>query len=87
MFRGTSVGLPVQSSFFVTKNRVKWLQVVKVVMNQSIESKVKSRIYGHKGGWCFTLRDFADLGSPESIKISVHRLSKEASLLALDSGV
>jgi hypothetical protein len=56
-------------------------------MLQSIENKVKSRVYGHGRGWCFTLKDFADLGSPESIKISVHRLSKEGLIQRLKIGL
>jgi hypothetical protein len=42
-------------------------------MNQSIENN--------------TLKDFADLGSPESIKISVHRLSKEGVIQRLKIGL
>lgn len=56
-------------------------------MAQSIENKVKSRMYGHKRGWCFTLKDFADIGSPESIKISVHRLFKEGLIQRLKIGL
>ena len=56
-------------------------------MKQSIENKVKSRIYGHGRGWCFTLKDFSDLGGEESIKISVHRLAKEELVQRLKIGL
>ena len=46
-------------------------------MSQSIEKRIKSRIFGHGRGWVFTLKDFTDLGSEEAIKISLHRLAKE----------
>jgi hypothetical protein len=46
-------------------------------MSQSIENKFKSRIYGHGRGWCFTLKDFVDIGSEEAIKVSMHRLTNQ----------
>jgi hypothetical protein len=56
-------------------------------MKQSIENKVKNRIFGHGRGWCFTLKDFSDLGGEESIKISVHRLAKEELVQRLKIGL
>lgn len=56
-------------------------------MKQGVENKVKSRIFGHGRGWCFTLKDFSDLGGEESIKISVHRLAKEELVQRLKIGL
>ena len=56
-------------------------------MIQSIENKVKSRIYGHGRGWCFTLKDFVDLGSEEAIKVSMYRLTKQELIQRLKIGL
>lgn len=56
-------------------------------MFQSIESRIKSRIYGHGKGWVFTLKDFTDLGSEEAIKISLHRMAKEGIVERLKTGL
>lgn len=56
-------------------------------MTQSIETKVKSRIYGHGMGWVFTLKDFTDLANQEAIKISLHRIVKEGIVERLKTGL
>jgi hypothetical protein len=56
-------------------------------MTQVIENKVKSRIYGHGRGWCFTQKDFTDLGSVEAIKISFFRLEKSDFIRRLSHGL
>jgi hypothetical protein len=56
-------------------------------MTQAIENKVKSRIYGHGRGWCFTIKDFSGLGSEAGIKISVHRLAKQKLIQRLIPGL
>ena len=56
-------------------------------MSQTVENKVKNRIYGHGRGWCFTLKEFSDLGSEEAIKISVHRLAKQELIHRLQIGL
>lgn len=43
---------------------------------QSIEDKVIARIYGYGKGWAFSQTDFTDLGSRQSIDVSLHRLSR-----------
>jgi len=43
---------------------------------QSIENKVKSRIYGKGRGWCFTQKHFSDLGSSDSIRKALSKLEK-----------
>lgn len=46
-------------------------------MSQSIENKVKNRIYGKGRGWVFTPKDFADLGSESAINTSLHRFEEK----------
>jgi len=43
-------------------------------MNQTIEQKVISRVYGNGRGWVFTPKDFSDLGTRSSIDVALHRL-------------
>ena len=54
---------------------------------QSIDNKIISRIYGKGRGWCFTPKSFSDLGSPESIRISLFRLSKKGTIRRLSRGL
>ena len=56
-------------------------------MNQSVGNKIKNRIYGHGKGWCFTLKDFSDLGSEEAIKVSAHRLAKQGIIKRIANGI
>ncbi len=56
-------------------------------MSQSIENKAKSRIYGHGRGWCFTQKDFIDLGSIEAIKVVFFRLEKSSFIRRLSHGL
>lgn len=49
-------------------------------MAQSIESKIISRIYGRGRGWAFSKKDFARLGSPESLDLALHRLLKKGTI-------
>jgi hypothetical protein len=56
-------------------------------MSQGVENKVKSRIYGHGKGWVFTLKDFIDLGSEESIKVALHRLAKDGIVERIKRGL
>lgn len=55
-------------------------------MSESIENKVKSRIYGLGRGWCFTLKDFVDTGIEEAIKVSMHRLTNQEIIQRLKVG-
>ena len=41
---------------------------------QSVDSKVVSRIYGHKRGWVFSRNDFLDIGGDDAIRKSLSRL-------------
>lgn len=56
-------------------------------MTQTIENKVKNRIYGHGRGWCFTQKDFSDLGSTEAVKISIFRLEQSGFIRRLSHGL
>jgi len=44
---------------------------------ENIANKIVSRIYGHGRGWCFTPKDFAGLGSTESVRIKLFRLVRQ----------
>ena len=54
---------------------------------QSIENKIISRIYGKGRGWCFTPKAFLDIGSPEAVRISLHRLEKKGTIRRLTRGL
>jgi hypothetical protein len=57
-------------------------------MNKNnIANKIISRIYGHGRGWCFTAKNFLDLGSPEAIRINLHRLEKKGVIRRLTHGL
>ena len=43
---------------------------------QSIENRIAARIQGKERGTCFTPKAFLDLGSPEAVRIALHRLEK-----------
>ena len=49
-------------------------------MPRSIETKNLSRTYGNGRGWAFSEKDFARLGSPESIHLALHRLQKKGTI-------
>jgi len=46
-----------------------------------------SRIYGKGRGWCFTPRAFLDLGTPQAIRIGLHRLEKKKTIRRLARGL
>lgn len=54
---------------------------------QEIAKLILSRIYGHGRGWCFTPKDFADLGSAESVRIKLFRLEKQKVIRRLAKGI
>jgi hypothetical protein len=54
---------------------------------KTIANKIISRIYGHGRGWCFTPKHFGDLGSPEAIRINLHRLEKKGVIRRLAHGL
>jgi len=54
---------------------------------QTVANNIINRIYGHGRGWCFTPKNFYDVGSPEAIRINLHRLEKEGVIRRLIRGL
>lgn len=54
---------------------------------QSIDSLVRSRIYGHARGWVFTPKHFFDLGSESAIDSALRRLKADGSIRQLTRGL
>jgi hypothetical protein len=54
---------------------------------QITANKIIRRIYGHGRGWCFTPKDFVDLGNSEAIRINLHRLEKKGIIRRLARGI
>ncbi|MDP2816485.1 MAG: DUF6088 family protein [Rectinemataceae bacterium] len=52
-----------------------------------IADKLLSRVYGMKRGWCFTPKDFLDLGSQSAIWQALSRLEKKGVIRKLIRGV
>jgi predicted transcriptional regulator of viral defense system len=53
----------------------------------SIEKRIVTRIQRKGRGWCFTPKVFLDLGSPESVRISLYRLQKRGTVRRLARGL
>ncbi len=53
----------------------------------SINNKIVKRIYSKGMGWCFTQKDFFDLGSPGAIRIALHRLEKKGTIRRIARGL
>ncbi len=54
---------------------------------QSIEKAIESRIQEKGSGACFTPKAFLDLGSPEAVRIALHRLERRGTLRRLARGI
>ena len=54
---------------------------------QVIEPKARSIIFGHRGGWVFTPRDFSRLGDPRSVGMALTRLSHKGIIRQLARGL
>jgi hypothetical protein len=54
---------------------------------QTISNKIINRIYGNGRDWCFTPKNFHDLGSPEVVRINLHRLEKKGVIRRLARGL
>lgn len=54
---------------------------------QVIEPKARSIIFGHRGGWVFTPRDFSRLGDPRSVGMALTRLSRKGIIRQLARGL
>jgi hypothetical protein len=53
----------------------------------SVEKRIGSRIQGKGRGWCFTPKAFLDLGSPEAVRLALHRLEKRNAIRRLTRGL
>ena len=73
--------------FRVMKTGQLSLQEKRVQNMQAIATKIISRIYGNGKRWCFTPRGFADLGSTESVRITLFRLVKKKTIRRLAKGL
>ena len=56
-------------------------------MTQAVENRVKNKIYGKGRGWCFTPKDFSDLGSSESIRKALSNLEQQDFIRRLSFGL
>jgi Family of unknown function (DUF6088) len=56
-------------------------------MDQSIESKILDRVYGHGRGWVFTPKYFSGLGDMRSIGMALTRLLRKGTIRRLDRGL
>ncbi len=56
-------------------------------MSQTIENKVRNRLYGKKRGWVFTPKDFSDLGGESAINTCLHRLEEKEFIVRLSHGL
>jgi len=54
---------------------------------QTVSNKIVNRIYGYGRGWCFTPKNFHDLGSPEAVRINLYRLEKKGTIRRLVRGL
>jgi len=56
-------------------------------MQQAIETKIISRIYGMGRGWAFSQADFADLGTRSAIDSALHRREREGVIRRVICGI
>jgi hypothetical protein len=56
-------------------------------MQQAIEQKILSRIYGNGRGWAFSPADFADLGARPTIDSALHRREREGVIRRVIRGI
>lgn len=56
-------------------------------MIESIENTIKSRIYGHGRGWCFTIDHFSDFNNNEAAKKALQRLEQSGLIRRLAKGL
>ena len=56
-------------------------------VHQTVESAVKSTIYGHGRGWVFTPKHFLGVGSPTAVRFVLFKLQKEKFIRRLSQGI
>jgi hypothetical protein len=54
---------------------------------QTIENKIINRIHSHGNGWCFTPKEFWDLGKAEAIRVGLFRLVRKRMIRRLANGL
>ncbi len=54
---------------------------------KTIEKQIVSRIYGKGRGWCFTPREFLDIGGRNTIDSALSRLTKKGTIRRLARGL
>ncbi len=57
------------------------------IIQQAIEQKILSRIYGNGRGWAFSQMDFADLGARSTIDSALHRRQREGLIRRVIRGI
>jgi hypothetical protein len=55
--------------------------------SQTVDSQIRSRIYGHGRGWVFTPKHFRDLGSTPAIDSCLRRLKTAGAIRQLTRGL
>lgn len=70
-------GKPMYISFIMARRKEPY----------SIDSKVFSRIVGHRGGWVFTPADFAGIGHHEAVNSALQRLRQKEKILRIARGL
>jgi hypothetical protein len=53
----------------------------------SVEDKILDRIKCHSFGWCFSSKDFADLGSQSALDVSLSRLESKGNIRRIMRGL
>lgn len=56
-------------------------------MKQTVETAIKSRIYGHGRGWVFTPKHFVGIGSPDAVRQALVSLEKQRFIRRVLQGV
>jgi predicted transcriptional regulator of viral defense system len=56
-------------------------------MRLSREEMIKNRIIGHGQGWCFSIKNFSDLGSDTAVRQTLSRLHKQRFIRRLVQGI
>lgn len=57
------------------------------VKSKSVDSSIRSRIYGHGKGWAFTPKHFRDLGSTAAVDSCLRRLKAAGTIRQLARGL
>ena len=63
------------------------LQEIHKKYMQPIENKIVSRVHGHGMGWCFTPKEFWDLGNANAVRVALFRLVQKKIIRRLSNGL